>query len=88
MVSHDFYNIVNCADYVLFVDDKSIRRMRIRSFRKMIYENHFDKEYLELEQKKKELETRIAVALKSSDIKTAKHLCEQLEEVIETLCKK
>ncbi len=88
MVSHDFYNIVNCADYVLFVDDKSIRRMRIRSFRKMIYENHFDKEYLELEQKKKELETRIAVALKASDIKTAKNLCEQLEEVVETLCKK
>lgn len=88
MVSHDFYNIVNCADYVLFVDDKSIRRMRIRSFRKMIYENHFDKNYLELEQKKKELETRIAVALKASDIKTAKTLCEQLEEVVETLCKK
>ena len=33
--------------------------MRIRSFRKMIYEKHFNKEYLELEQKKKELETRI-----------------------------
>ena len=82
MVSHDFYNIVNCADYVLFVDDKSVRRMRIRSFRKKIYENHFDKDYLELEQKKKELETRIALALKSSDIKTAKSLCEQLEEII------
>lgn len=88
MVSHDFYNIVYCADYILFVDDKSIRRMRIRSFRKMIYENHFDKDYLELEQKKKELETRIQAALKSSDIKTAKNLCEQLGEVVETLCKK
>ena len=87
MVSHDFYNIVNCADYVLFVDDKSIRRMRIRSFRKMIYENHFNKDYLELEQKKKELETRITNALKNSDIKTAKQLCEQLEEVVEKLCK-
>lgn len=82
MVSHDFYNIVNCADYVLFVDDKSVRRMRIRSFRKKIYENHFDKTYLELEQKKKELENRISVCLKSADIKTAKQLCEQLEEVI------
>ena len=85
MVSHDFYNIVNCADYVLFVDDKSVRRMRIRSFRKKIYENHFDKDYLELEQKKKELETRIALALKNSDIKAAKSLCEQLEEIIEKL---
>lgn len=85
MVSHDFYNIVNCADYVLFVDDKSVRRMRIRSFRKKIYENHFDKTYLELEQKKKELENRIAVCLKNTDIKTAKQLCEQLEEVIEKM---
>lgn len=85
MVSHDFYNIVNCADYVLFVDDKSVRRMRIRSFRKKIYENHFDKEYLELEQKKKELETRIALCLKNSDIKMAKELCEHLEEIIEKL---
>ena len=82
MVSHDFYNIVNCADYVLFVDEKSVRRMRIRSFRKMIYDNHFDKEYLELEQKKKELETRITACLKGNDIEEAKKLCEQLEEII------
>lgn len=87
MVSHDFYNIVNCADYILYVDDKSVRRMRIRSFRKMVYENHFDKEYLEIEQKKKELELRIETALKNADIKTAKQLCEQLEEEIEKLCK-
>ena len=82
MVSHDFYNIVNCADYILYVDDKSVRRMRIRSFRKLIYENHFDKEYLELEQKKKELEMRIEVSLKNSDVKMAKNLCEQLGEII------
>ena len=82
MVSHDFYNIVNCADYVMFVDEKSMRPMRIRSFRKKIYENHFSKDYLELEQKKKELETRISACLKSKDFKTAKKLCEQLEEII------
>ena len=82
MVSHDFYNIVNCADYVLFVDEKSMRPMRIRSFRKKIYENHFSKDYLELEQKKKELETRISACLKAKDFKNAKKLCEQLEEII------
>lgn len=82
MVSHDFYNIVNCADYVLLVEEKSMRPMRIRSFRKKIYENHFSKDYLELEQKKKELETRVAAALKVKDFKTAKKLCEQLEEII------
>ena len=82
MVAHDFYHIVNVADSVLFVEDKTLRKMRIRSFRKMIYEKHFNKDYLELEQKKKELETRIASCLKDKDLVTAKELCEKLEEVI------
>lgn len=85
MVSHDFYSIANCVDYVLYVDDKSIRPMRIRTFRKMIYENHFDKNYLELEQKKKELETRIAHSLKAFDFETAKVLSEQLGAIIDQM---
>ena len=87
MVAHDFYHIVNVADSVLFVEDKTLRKMRIRSFRKMIYDNHFSKEYLELEQKKKELETRIASCLKDKNIDTAKELCEKLEEVIDKMNK-
>ena len=82
MVTHDFYHIVNVADSVMFVEDKTLRKMRIRSFRKMIYDKHFNKEYLELEQKKKELETRIASCLKDKDIVMSKTLCEKLEEVI------
>ena len=82
MVAHDFYHIVNVADSVLFVEDKTLRKMRIRSFRKMIYDKHFSKDYLELEQKKKELETRIASCLKAKDIVMAKELCEDLEEII------
>ena len=87
MVSHDFYNIVNCVDYVLYIENNTVRRMRIRSFRQMIYEKHFNKDYLEIEQKKKELETRITTALKNSDLAAAKGLCEELEEVIEKLNK-
>lgn len=87
MVSHDFYSIAHSVDYVLYVDEKSVRRVRMRTFRKMIYDNHFDKNYLELEQKKKELETRIALCLKEYDYETAKKLCEQLEIVIEEMCK-
>lgn len=82
MVSHDFYTIVNCADYILFVEDKGIRKMRTRSFRKMIYEDHFKKEYLELEQKKKELEQRIDAYLLKHDFESAREVCEQLEDVI------
>lgn len=85
MVSHDFYTIANCVDYVLFVEDKSIRKMRIRSFRKMIYEKHFNKEYLELEQKKKELETRVEGFLQNKDYASAKTVCEQLEALIASM---
>ena len=85
MVSHDFYSIANCVDSVLFVEGKTLRKMRIRSFRKMIYENHFDKDYLELEQQKKQLETRIEGLLKSSDYESAKALSEELENVVEKM---
>lgn len=80
MVSHDFYNIVNCADSVLWVEDKTVRRVRMRTFRQKMYEAYFSKGYLEKEQKRKELETKIAVSLKNHDIEMAKKLCEQLEE--------
>lgn len=82
MVSHDFYTIVNCADYILFVEDKTIRKMRTRSFRKMIYDKHFNKDYLELEQKKKELEQRIESFLQKHDFESARGVCSQLESVI------
>ncbi len=85
MISHDFYSIVNCMDYVLIIEDKTIRKMSIRKFRKMIYANHFDRDYLEIEQKKKDIETKIAVALKDSDVELAKDLSEELEELIKLL---
>ena len=53
MVSHDFYTVANCMDYVLWVEDHKLRKVSIRKFRKMIYADHFDKDYLEYEQKKK-----------------------------------
>ena len=85
MISHDFYTIVNCADYVLIIDDKTIRKMSMRKFRQMIYARHFDKEYLELEQKKKAVETKIELALKNTDFELAKGLSEELEAIIELL---
>lgn len=85
MVSHDFYTIVNCADYVLLVEDKGVRKIRIRSFRKMIYQDHFKLEYLELEQKKKELEMRIHSLLCKHDFESAREVCEQLGDVIESM---
>lgn len=82
MVSHDFYTIANSMDYVLLIEDKTIRKVSIRKFRKMIYEKHFDKDYLEHEQKKKELEVKIALMLNEEDFESAKGLTEQLEKMI------
>ncbi len=82
MISHDFYTIVNCVDSVLIIDNKTVRKMTVRKFRKMIYAKYFDKDYLEFEQQKMSLETKIARALKDNDILLAKELSEELEELI------
>jgi ATP-binding cassette subfamily F protein 3 len=79
MVSHDFYLVANCADYVLLVEDNTIRRMRTRSFRKMVYDKYFDQKYLEIDKKKQELEADIALAFKNNELVTVEKLCTQLE---------
>ena len=85
MVSHDYHFIVNCADYVLLIEDKTVRKVSMRKFRKMIYTNHFDKDYLQIEEKKKSLEMQIAYALKDTDFERARTLSEKLEEIIKSL---
>jgi ATP-binding cassette subfamily F protein 3 len=83
MISHDFYSIANCMDYVLIIEDKTIRKMTMRKFRKMIYSSHFNRDYLELDQKKISVETKIALALKDSDFARAKILSEELKVLID-----
>lgn len=83
MVSHDFYSIVNCMDYALIIENQEIRKISMRKFRKMMYARHFDKDYLELEQKKKALETQIEFALSTNAFEKAKVLSEKLEQIIQ-----
>ncbi|GLC81759.1 ABC-F family ATP-binding cassette domain-containing protein [Lacrimispora brassicae] len=85
MVSHDFYTVSNCVDYVLLVENNTVRRMSIRKFRQMIYANHFGKDYLLLEQKKKETETRIQQLLRTNEFEKAKVLMESLKEIIKKM---
>ena len=85
MVSHDFYTIVNCADTILFVENSSIRPMSARAFRKMIYKKHFNKDYLELELQKKDLEARIARSLETGDCVEAQRLCDKLAAIVEQM---
>ena len=53
-----------------------------RAFRKMIYKKHFPLNYLELESRKKELETKIARCLEAKDCTQADTLCQELEALI------
>lgn len=85
MISHDFYSVVNGMDYVLIIDDKTIRKMSMRKFRQMIYASHFNKDYLENEQKKKAVEMQIELALKDTDFERAKGLVDELEGIIKLL---
>ncbi len=83
MISHDFYTVVRCADTILYVEEGAVRRMSKRAFRKMIYKHHFSLETLELEQQRRDLETRIERCLEEGDCVQAQRLCDQLELVIE-----
>lgn len=85
MVSHDYYTVANCMDYVLLVENNTVRRMSNRKFRQMIYANHFDKDYLLLEQKKKETETRIQQLLQTNEFEEAKVLMESLQDCIKRM---
>lgn len=85
MISHDFYSIVNCMDYILYIEEKTIRKVSMRKFRKMIYKNHFNKNYLEIEDRKKEYELKVAHALQDMDFELARKWSEKLESVIKAL---
>jgi len=81
MVSHDFYLVANCANHVLLVEDNTVRRMRTRKFRKMVYDKYFDQKYLEIDKKKQEIEAAITSAFRDEDLITVEKLCGQLEEL-------
>ena len=81
MVSHDFYLIANTADYVLLVDENTVRRTRARKFRKMVYDKYFNHEYLEGDRTRQELEAAITQAFKREDLVAVDKFITQLEEI-------
>ena len=81
MVSHDFYLVANSADYVLLVEENTVRRIRARKFRKMVYDKYFDHKYLEIDKKKQELEAAITQAFKREDLVAVDKFITQLEEI-------
>lgn len=79
MVTHDFYLAANCADYILLIEDHTVRRIRSRNFRKMVYDRYFDSAYLEIDRKKQELETAISAVFQRDDLTAVDKLLTQLE---------
>lgn len=85
MISHDFYSIVNCMDYLLLIENNTVRKVQMRKFRKMIYAQHFNKDYLQIEQDKKIIETKIESALHKNNFTLAQNLLVDLEKTAKLL---
>ena len=82
MVTHDFYLAAGCADYVLLVDDHTVRRMRRENSVRWYMTSNFDSAYHgNGSQKKQELEAAITTAFKKNDLAAVDKLCGQLEEL-------
>lgn len=85
MVSHDYYSIINSVDYVLLIENKTIRKMTVKKFKRLIHANHFNKDYLLIEERKKALELEISNSLQDKNFEKAKLLSIELAEVINDL---
>ncbi len=85
MISHDYQIIVNTMDYVLLIEDKTVRKVSMKKFKKMVYSKYFDRNYLEIEDNKKLLETKVEKALMNVDFELARKLSEELEELIKKI---
>ncbi len=83
MVSHDFYTITNCMDVVYYVEDRGIRRMSARAFRKMIYRRYFPSQSVETEKRERDLEDKIQAALKNKDTGRAGKYLDQLADLMD-----
>ncbi len=85
MVSHDFYFIANCMDYVLILEDKTIRRMSNRKFRQMIYSKHFDKDYLIIQEKYTQTVNNLETAIYNKNFELARKLHEEASGLVKDL---
>ena len=85
MVSHDFYTIANCMAAVLLIENRTIRKMSMKKFRRRMHADHYDKDYIVLEQRKRVLEARIESALRDADVIRAKGLSDEMKDLVAQL---
>ena len=67
------------------IEDKTVRKVSMKKFKRMIYANYFDRDYLEIEQKKKLVQTKVERALMDTNFELARTLSKDLEELIKLL---
>lgn len=79
LVSHDYYTLAHCVDYVLMIENQNIRKITVKKFKKMISKNYFDKEYIENDKLRNGLALKIQEALSEVDFEKAKLLAEELQ---------
>ncbi len=85
MVSHDFYFIANCMDYILTIENKTIRRMSNRKFRQMVYAKHFDKDYLMVQEKYTLQVNKLETAILDKNFTLANKLLEECQTLVKQL---
>ncbi len=85
MVSHDFYFIANCMDYVLIIENKTIRKMSIRKFRQMIYTKHYNKDYLLLQEKYTHTIASLEKAISANQFEKARKLHDEAKSIYEQM---
>ena len=63
------------------IEDKTVRKVSMKKFKRMVYANYFDRDYLEIEQKKKLVQTKVERALMDTNFELARTLSKDLEEL-------
>lgn len=79
MVSHDYYTIASCVDYVLIIENQRLRKLSLKKFRKMVFSQHFDRDALQLDHQRKLLTLEVSEALNRYDFEAAKKVLARLE---------
>ncbi len=76
MISHDYQSIVNCMDYVLLLENQTVRKVKMKKFKRQVYDAYFDRAVLESQEKNKAVEVEISDALRADDFEKARILLE------------
>lgn len=77
MVSHDFYTIAAVADRVLMLENRTVREMSGRAYRKSVYKKYFSSDILEQENARRQTEVRVNALLKAGKTQQARQLLEE-----------